>query len=89
MKDIDYYKTCSNTRIQQDKTKTLLKKNLRKDYLEYDLQLLAEAITYCCKNYNSKISCQCKNLQECETFNKLILKYADLLKEYKKGNFNE
>ena len=84
MKEIDYYKTCSNTRIQQEKIKTLLKKHFREDYLEYDLSELAETIIYCSKNFNAKIGCH-KHLPECKLFNELIVKYADLLKRYRES----
>lgn len=83
MKEISYYTTCSNTQIQQSEIKKLLNRKRAIDYIEDDLNDLAITIAYCCRNYKSEISCQCKNLPECKLFNALILRYANLLKKYK------
>lgn len=81
MKPIDYYTTCSNTQIQQSEIKKLLNRKRAIDYIEDDLNDLAITIAYCCKNYKSEISCQCKNLPECKMFNELIKRYSELLKQ--------
>ena len=79
MKEIDYYITCSNTRIQQSKIDKALKRYYKEDYKEDQIQELADLIKYCCCNYNDTYGCQCKYLPECKLFNRLILKYADVL----------
>ena len=81
MKEIDYYKNCSNTQIQQSEIKKLLGRKRSIDYIEDDLSDLAITITYCCKNYKSEMNCQCKNLPECKMFNELIKRYSELLRQ--------
>ena len=86
MKELNYYKTCSNTRIQQYKIDKALKRIFKLDYIEDQLQELADLIRYCCCNYDDTYGCQCKYLPECQCFNNLVLKYSSLLKEYKENN---
>lgn len=83
MKEINYYTTCSNTRIQQNKIDKVLKSPFRRGYVEDQLNEVADLIRYCCCNYDDTYGCQCKYLPECKLFNELILKYSILLKEYK------
>ena len=83
MKDFDYYKTSSNTQIQQSKIRKVLNKKYSEDYLADGLKEVAEVLSYCCRNYKSEMSCKCKWLCECKLFNELILKYSELLKQYR------